>query len=389
MTPRLKLLIALALACASLTAATSSAMAARGMEVAVQDDSVFVSQFKGMANRAKGLALAQQLRATWIRANVDWSYVVGKNRKKRSEPKKISYNWSGYDALIRAAAAKGIHVELGLVGPAPAYATGNHKVGVDRVKASAFKRFAQAAAQHFQLLGVHRYAIWNEPNLRAWLSPLNKAPSLYRGMYANAYNAIKAADPNSQVLIGETSPYSLAKGRNAMSPLQFLRGVTCATKSYKRAHNCATLKADGYAHHPYDFAHKPTYKYPGADNVTMRTLSRLTSALSKLRNARLLQTPSGDVPQLYLTEYGFFSSGKYKLSRSRQGSYLVQGFKMAQKNPHVKQVLQFLLATPTGNFKAFDTSIVTRKGGATKAFNLLKSWAQKAAKAGQIAVAKL
>jgi hypothetical protein len=386
MTPRLKLLFALALACASLTAATSSAMAARGMEVAVQDDSVFVSQFKGMAHRAKGLQLAQQLRVTWIRANVDWAYVVGgKNRKKHNEPKSVKYNWSGYDFLIRDAAKKGIHVELGLVGPAPAYATGNHKVGVDRVKAAPFRRFALAAAQHFQLLGVHRYAIWNEPNLRAWLSPLTKAPSLYRAMYGNAYNVIKDADPNSQVLIGETSPYSLAKGRNAMSPLQFLRGVTCATKNYKRGHNCATLKADGYAHHPYDFAHKPTYRYPGADNVTMATLSRLTSALSKLKNANLLTTPSGGVPQLYLTEYGFFSHGKYKLSRSRQGSYLVQGFKMAQKNPHVKQVLQFLLAQPTGHFKAFDTSICSRKGGATAAFNALKKWAQAAAKSGQIA----
>ena len=162
--------------------------------------------------------------------------------------------------------------------------------------------------------------------------------------------------------------------------------MTCATKKYKRAHNCATLRADGYAHHPYDFAHKPTYKYPGADNVTMRTLGRLTSALSKLRNAHLLETPSGGVPQLYLTEYGYFASGKYKLPRKKQGSYLVQGFKMALSNPHVQQVLQFALVKPTGNFKAFDTSICSRKGGVTTAFNMLKSWAQKAAKAHQIAL---
>ena len=389
MTPRLKLLIALVLACASLTAATSSAIAARGMEVAVQDDSVFVFQFKHYANRPKGLKLAQQIRATWIRSNVVWSYVVGgKNKKKRKEPKNIRYNWSGYDALIRDAAKKGIHVQLVLTGPAPAYATGNHKVGADRPKAGPFKRFAAAAAAHFRLLGVQRYSIWNEPNHRSWISPIKKSPSIYRGLYQAGYGAIKAADPSALVFIAETSPFSLSKGRNATAPLQWLRGVTCATKKYKRAHNCATLRTDGYAHHPYDFAHKPTYKYPGADNVTLRTLGRLTSALSKLRNAHLLETPSGGVPQLYLTEYGFFSSGKYRLSRSKQGSYLVQGFKMAQKNPHVKQLLQYLFASPSGNLKAFDTSITTRKGGATKAFNLLKSWAQKAAKAGQIAVAK-
>src|SRR3954454_22249034 len=386
MTPRLKLLIALVLTCASLTALTTDAMAARGMEVAVQDDSVFLFQFHGIAHWDKGLKLAQQIRATWIRSNVVWSYVVNKYKRQRKAPKNIKYNWSGYDSLIRDAGAKGIGVQLVLTGPAPAWATGNHKVGVDRPKASAFKAFAKAAAEHFRLLGVQRYSIWNEPNFKGWLSPVRKSPSLYRGLYTNGYSAIKKADPNAKVFIAETSPYQIGKGkrRNALSPLAFLRGVTCAKSNYKRAHKCATLKADGFAHHPYDFAHKPTYKYPGKDNVTMRTLSRLTSALSKLRKSKLLTTPSGGVPQLYLTEYGFFSSGKYKLSRSKQGSYLVQGFKMAQNNPHVKQCLQYLLAAPTGNFKAFDTSITSRKGSATKAFNMLKSWAQKAAKAGQI-----
>jgi hypothetical protein len=390
MTPRLKLMIALVLACASLTAMTTSAQAARGMEVGVQDDSVFLFQYKSYAHRAKGLALARQIRATWIRSNVVWSYVVKKQRRQRKAPKKINYNWSGYDALIRDAAKKGVHVQLVLTGPAPAWATGNHKVGVDRPKAGAFKAFARAAAEHFQLLGVQRYSIWNEPNFKGWISPVRKAPSLYRALYSTGYKAIKAADPNAKVLIAETSPYQIGSGRkkNAMAPLAFLRGVTCAKSNYRRAHKCATLKADGFAHHPYDFKHKPTYKYPGKDNVTLRTISRLTSALSKLRKSHLLQTPSGGVPQLYLTEYGFFSSGKYKLSRKKQGSYLVQGFKMAQRNPHVKQLLQYLFASPSGNLRAFDTSITSRKGSRTKAFNMLKSWAQKAAKAGQIAVAK-
>ena len=389
MTPRLKLLLALVLTCASLFAATPSAMAARGMEVAVQDDAVFIFQYRGGANRAKGLKLAQQTKVSWIRTNVTWSYVVNKYKRQKKAPKKITYNWSGYDALIRAAAVKGIHVQLVLTGPAPAWATGNHKVGVDRPKASAFKAFAKAAAEHFRLLNVTRYSIWNEPNLRAWISPLGKAPGLYRGLYTAGYSAIKAADPNASVLIAETSPYALAGGRNGMSPLTFLRGVTCATASYKRARNCGTLHADGFAHHPYDFAHKPTYKYPGKDNVTLSTLGRLTSALSKLQRANLLTTPSGGVPQLYLTEYGFFSSGKYKLPRSTQGKYLVQGFKMAQRNPHVRELLQYLFAKPTGNMRAFDTSITSRKGSPTAAFNMLAKWAKQAAKAGQIAVAKL
>jgi hypothetical protein len=384
MTPRLKILLVTALTFGALLPVVPSAHAARGMEVAVQDDNTLVIQIPRPGYRAKGLKLASQLNVSWIRANVPWTYVTLKYAKKKKEPKNIVYNWTGYDALLTAAAQRGIQVQLALIGRAPAWATGNHKIGVDRVKASAFKAFATAAAEHFRGR-VTRYSIWNEPNLRGWLSPISRAPALYRALYLTGYSAIKQADPAAKVFIAETSPYELGRGRNAMAPLKFLRGVTCATASYKRARNCATLKADGFAHHPYDFAHKPTYKYPGKDNVTLGTLGRLTTALQKLKNANLLTTPTGGVPQLYLTEYGYFGSGKYKLPRSKQGSYLVQAFTMAQKNPHVKQLVQFLLVKPRGTFKAFDTSIATRAAAPTLAFKKLAAWTKKAVRLGQIA----
>jgi hypothetical protein len=209
---------------------------------------------------------------------------------------------------------------------------------------------------------------------------------VYRALYIAGYAAIKAADPTAQVLIGETSPYAIPK--RATAPLQFLRGVTCATASYRRAGSCGTLKTDGYAHHPYDFKHAPTFRYPGGDNVTLATLSRLTSALAKLKKAKLLTTPSGGVPDLYLTEYGYFSSGKFKVSQAKQGSYLVQAFKMAQRNPRVRELVQYLLVQPSSKFRFFDTSIATRAAQPTSAFKKLAAWAKQAAAAGQIAVAR-
>jgi hypothetical protein len=189
------------------------------------------------------------------------------------------------------------------------------------------------------------------------------------------------------VFIGETSPFSLGrKSRNAVAPLQFLREVTCANKRYKRAKRCGTLKTDGYAHHPYDFDHKPTYKYPGKDNVTIGVLSRLTSALSKLRKAKLLTTPTGGVPYIYLTEYGYFSSGKRQVSPAKHGNYLVQAFTMAQKNPRVKQMLHYLLLQPSSKFRFFDTSLADRRGKPGTAYKKLAAWTTKAAAAGRIAV---
>jgi hypothetical protein len=382
MNPRKTSLLVAALSCALLAVLAPSALAARGMEVAVQDDTAMVLQLPGGADRLTTLGLAQQLHTSWIRANVGWDYVVGSaNSKKKKEPKNIRYNWTGYDALIGDAEARGIHVQLSLTGPAPAYATGNHRRGVNKPKAGPFKRFAKAAAEHFKGR-VSRYSVWNEPNHRGWIAPLKSGPKVYRGLYTAGYSAIKKADPSAKVLIAETSPF--ARGKNATAPLKFLRGVTCANKRYKRAKKCKTLKTDGFAHHPYDFDHKPTYKYPGKDNVTLSTLGRLTSALSKLKKARLLTTPSGGVPYLYLTEYGFFSSGPRKVSRSKQGKYLVQAFTMAQKNKRVKQMLQYLLPQPPSIYRFFDTSIATRAGKPTAAFKALAKWTTKAAAAGRI-----
>src|SRR3954467_5873373 len=169
----------------------SSAHAAHGMEVAVQDDAVLMNRLYGSA--PKTLKLVSQLKASRIRANVSWSYVVGKAAKRRTAPKHIAYNWTGYDALIRRAAPRGIRLQLTRTGPAPAYATANHRIGPYKPKASAFKAFATAAATHFRGK-VERYSIWNEPNYVRWLSPLSSGPKLYRALYIAGYNAIKDVD---------------------------------------------------------------------------------------------------------------------------------------------------------------------------------------------------
>jgi hypothetical protein len=365
-------------------AAAPSAFAAKGMEIAVQDDAAL---FAGLYSKPHtALGLAQRLNATRIRVNVAWSYVVGKAAKKKKAPKHIRYNWSGYDQLIDAAAPFGIKVQLALSAPAPAWATANHKIGVVKPKAGAYKAFASAAAKHFKGR-VDRYSVWNEPNHRAWISPIKSGPKVYRALYVAGYSAIKRADRSAQVLIGETSPFALGHGRNAIAPLKFLRGVTCANKHYKKAKRCGTLKTDGYAHHPYDFDHKPTYKFPGKDNVTIGVLGRLTTALSKLRKARLLTTPSGGVPFVYLTEYGYFRAGKRKMAESKRGKYLVQAFTIAQRNSRVKEMLHYLLVQPSRRFAFFDTSLATRGGNPFPAFKPLAAWTKRVAAAGGIALA--
>jgi hypothetical protein len=359
-------LVALALA------APSGAQAASNMEIAIQDDAVFVTnEYYG---RERGLDKAKQMGVTHIRANVLWAAVVGSSANSRSRPSPVRYDFTAYDQLLNAAHARGLDVQLALTGPAPAWATGNKKRGPYKPKYRYFEDFAEATVQHFGNL-VNRYSIWNEPNHVGWLAPLRSAPGLYSQLYRAGYSAIKRHNPNAQVLFGETAPYASRRG-SATPPLQFLRGVLRANRSYKGSSKYALL-ADGFAHHPYDFGHKPSYRYPGGDNVTLATLSRLTSALSKLRKSKLLRTPSGGVPPVYLTEYGFMQSGRYRISDATRASYLKQGFDMARKNKYVRQMLQFLLVQPSKKYRFFDTAILGRKGKETRAFRTLKSWTAK------------
>ena len=303
--------------------------------------------------------------------------VAGRSAARRRAPANSPYNWASYDSAVSAARAHGLRVELSLSGPAPAWATGNGRIGPDRPDARLFGQFARAAAQHFRGL-VTRYSIWNEPNYVSWLSPRSAAPGLYRHLYEAGWAGVKAADPGAQVLIGETAPFAL-RGR-ATAPLAFLRGVACG--------GCAPLHADGFAHHPYDFAGPPERRYPGADNVTIGTLPRLFGALDRLARARLLSTPAGRPLPVYLTEFGYFASGSRALPAATRAAYLRRAFDIAARNrPRVRQMLQYMLVAPPRGFvgSRFDTSLASASGAPGPAYAALADWTRRAIGQGRAA----
>jgi hypothetical protein len=387
--PRALAIAALAALACVLLATPPRAHAARGMEIAVQDDPVFVQQ--AYYDRERALQQAQALGVTRIRVNLGWAQALGGRANLRLAPSAPTYNFANADGLIDAAARYGIRIQLTLTGKAPAFATGNRRVGVVQPDGKQFYKFASAAAQHFRGR-VDRYSIWNEPNYTGWIYPLRQQPQIYRSLYINGYNAIKRADPRAKVFIGETVPYSIR--RVAQSPISFLRAVTCVDGSYHHVRGCTgpkTLHADGYAHHPYEFKHAPNYRYPGQDNATTGTLKNLTRALDKLKKARVLKPTHGSHMPLYLTEYGYFASGKRKVAESKRATWLRQAFAIGQKNGRVKEMLQYLLVHPPSTFKGdyfFDLSVLSTDGDPSDTFTSLLSWTQQAAAKRQIALAR-
>jgi hypothetical protein len=354
-----------------------------GFEVALQDDPVFVR--RDYYSRDRAFEDARRLGVTWVRMNVLWGRTAGRSRTAKAPPARPRYDFLSYDLAVAAARRHGLRVELTLTGPAPAWATGDGHYGTLRPDARAFARFAAIAARHFRRV-VTRYSIWNEPNFDQFLTPLPDAPALYRRLYEGAFTAIKRVDPAAQVLIGETAPYGI--GGRVMAPLAFLRAVACARSDYEPARRCRELRADGYAHHPYQFQSPPEQPQAGADTAQIGSLDRLTRALDRLAGAGLLATPAGGALPVYLTEFGYFRRGHRSLPEARRADYLPRAFAVAaDRYPRVRQLLQYQLASPPPGYYGshFNTGIMGRDGAPTPSFRALAAWTAREAAAGRVA----
>jgi hypothetical protein len=376
--------IRIAAACALLVlAACGTASAGPRMELGLMDEGVFLDERYYGADR--GLEAARSLHVRRLRMNVLWANALTEGQAvARKAPAHPTYEWGRWDRAIARARRHGIKVQLSLTGPAPAWAAGNRRRGPFKPSAKQYGRFVSAAVKHFRG-EVSRYSIWNEPNHVGWLRPLASGPALYRALYVAGYRAAVKADPRAQILMGETSPYAL-KGRSS-SPLGFLRGVLCVDRRYRhRARSCPRLRADGYALHPYDARHSPTYRFPGADNVTIGTLGRLPAALDKLARLGALRTRRGGPMPVYLTEFGYLAYGKKKIPEARRARYLPQAFEIARRNPRVRELIQYELVQPPKGSPWFfwQSHLIDNTGAKTKTYHALRAWARRAAAKGTI-----
>jgi hypothetical protein len=350
----------------------------------LQDNAVFIDPGPRY-DRELAFRRLRELNVTWLRATLIWARAAAPSDNSPVAPAAVKWEWGPYDSLVDAARRHGIEVEFTLVGPAPAWAAGDRKRGFVRPDAVRFGQFAAAAAAHFRGR-VHRYSIWNEPNLEYWLKPQSEAPAIYRSLYESGYGSVKRADPGAQVLIGETA--GPAQAGRVLPARPFMREVACRGADLRPQRPCAKLVADGFAHHPYDFRHPPDYRYPGPEDVTIGSLDRLTGFLDAMARAGALSAPDGRGLDVYLTEFGYFARGGRAVPPAVRAQWLPRAFDIARRGyPRVRQMLQYELlspdpATPSG---FFDTGLLSADGSETPSFGALAAWGRRAATRGAIA----
>lgn len=134
----------------------------------------------GLEQMDRAAALAQAAGCKWSREEFLWH---------RIEPRRGEFDWSFYDAVVETATRHGISI-YGLIDYWSEWAEPYTPAGI-----ADYARYCTALVHRYQDRIKH-WEIWNEPNIFFWQGPRE----MYVDLLKAAYQAIKAADPEAQVL---------------------------------------------------------------------------------------------------------------------------------------------------------------------------------------------
>jgi hypothetical protein len=398
----------------------------------LQDDKVLISG--SQAQRDARLDELKALGVDIVKVRVSWRGVApsGDSRTKPSfdatDPAAYPASaWEPYDAIVRGAAARGMGVYFQLGGSAPEWATGGKRnSAVNEPSAKEFQSFVQAVGTRYSgsfggsagtpgtgggtpipipkelasvigqqagataaqaptaaLPRVTLYSLWNEPNLKSWLSPQTKkkvpySPVLYRRLLYAAADGLKASGHGGdQLLVGELLPFARSgrTGSTKLRPLTFLRELACVNSRFRpyrgkaaKLRGCSgkfrKLPGTGLAFHPYTLGGGPDIKTPNKDDASIATLSRVTKTLDRLYSKRRLAMRR--MP-LWITEFGFQSSppDHFATPLRKIPGFQAQSERIAYRNRRVASFSQYPLLDDA-SLGGFQSGLRLKNGKAKK-----------------------
>ena len=397
-------LAAVALALAAVLAAAGTATASSSQQTMLQDDAQLL--YVSTEQRAQRLDELKALGVDIVKVRLSWRYITASGN---SSSKPSGFNgadpaaypagaWDPFDAVVRGAHERGLGVMFQLGGSAPEWATpGRKRSTINSPNPGEFKAFVQAVGTRYSgsyggsgggstpappggglpiplplaagetgapqsdgaLPRVTLYSVWNEPNLKSWLTPQYKngvpySPYVYRRLLNAASAGLGASGHGSdQLLMGELQPYAgSSTGSKKVRPLHFLRELACVDRRFRpyrgkaaKKRGCAKFKrlpGTGLAYHPYTLAGGPKVKVRHRDDASINTLSRVTKTLDRLSAKRRLANRS--LP-LYISEFGFQSAppDRYATPLRRIPGFLAQSERIAFGNKRVATFSQYPL----------------------------------------------
>jgi hypothetical protein len=379
--PRLVLLL---IAAALLGAAAPAGAAgdslttrASGLEIGMEDEQLLLG---GGPEAQAAVTDWKALGVDVVRIHAQWGSIAPRRKPsgfRASDPQDPRYRWAQLDRAVAVTRAAGLRVMLTVTGPGPVWTSRVPSRHNPRYlpNATEFGRFAHAVATRYRD-AVDRYLIWNEPNQPGWLQPQSAcvrrvctpvAPHTYRSLVRAATPQIHAADPGSEVLLGELAPIGDPQTHPSapMAPLPFLRAMGCVDRSYRpiRGGRCAGFKpaaADAFGYHPHPVKNAPDRPNRDRDEAQFADLSRLFGTLDKLTARKRILAP-GNRFTVHLTEFGYQTSPPdhaIGITLEQQTRYLQQASYIAWRSGRVTSL----------SFYQWNDEPVLSRGPGTRAY---------------------
>jgi hypothetical protein len=279
------------------------------------------------------------------------------------DPNEQLYDWSKTDRVVALARENGIKLMFTVSGPGPHWMSEqpSHCRGSKpctwRPRASEFGQFAAAVAKRYHGV-VDWYSIYNEPNLKEWVTPevtgtrygrVETAAVYYRKLWTAAYKAIRTYDParRNRVLFGEVASIS--------APLPFLNAALCLDPSGKpfkgrlrKLHGCGArpgkLNIGGWAIHPYNQGGlgPPRRRVGSRTSLPQQYIPRLHKLSA--RAASRGRVPGGR--GIFMTEFGYQTRPPDPVSFTsprEQAQYINESDRLFFGDSRVKTVSQYQL----------------------------------------------
>lgn len=401
-------------------------------------ETIFDAQAQLLAAPVPTLDLLERLGVDEAKVFLPWGSIAP-NALSRAVPPRFDASspaayaaavWTPYDAIVRAAATRGIGLDVAVEGPAPLWATApgvpgrtlSSFLGTWKPSASAFGSFVAAVAKRYSghykppgqttpLPRVDFWEIWNEPNYGRNLAPqaiddstVEVSPVYYRALVNAAWTALQHTGHGSdKILIGEIAPRGQTVpgypgNFDGMVPLRFIRALYCVDQNLQplqgtaaalrdcpttpaksksfQADNPALFHASGFAFHPYPQGQIPpnvlTPRQP--DYADLPQLPALEATLD---GAASVYGSSTRFP-LYDTEFGYQTNPPETLLRAisptKAAYYANWAEYISWRDPRVLSWNQYLLTDPPPGPSNFDTGLEfyngTKKTALYDAFRL-------------------
>jgi len=156
----------------------------------------------------------------WVRFTLPWDEI---------EPSDGQYDWAGWDQVMAVLAQHPAIQPLVVLDRTPAWARPQVDAGNPQApphERSDFGTFAASVAKRYGSQ-IRYYQVWNEPNIAPHWGARPVDPAGYVGLLREGTASIRAADPDSLIVLGALAPTIETGGAN-LSDISFLDAIYAA-----------------------------------------------------------------------------------------------------------------------------------------------------------------